>query len=192
MGPIEATIHCLRHPLTWRGRAGPGEYWWFALAHILVSFVYGFGWGLVSAMHPTGIPADMTALYPGGPVAGQGGAPLVHLALLAGHVAIVVWFSLAGIAVGVRRLHDSDRSGWWWWISLVPVVGVFILLVLLIVPGDGWANRFGPPPGGRRAAARQARRESDLPTVTRGAVDHVRSPEDLRALRHARMPQGVS
>jgi uncharacterized membrane protein YhaH (DUF805 family) len=33
------------------------------------------------------------------------------------------------IGVGVRRLHDTDRSGWWWWIGIIPVVGTIILIV---------------------------------------------------------------
>ena len=49
---------------------------------------------------------------------------------------------LAGIALAVRRLHDSDRSGWWWWIGFVPVVGGIILLVFYLLPGTRGPNRF--------------------------------------------------
>ena len=37
------------------------------------------------------------------------------------------------VAVLVRRLHDTDRSGWWFWIVLIPWVGAIILFVILIV-----------------------------------------------------------
>lgn len=50
------------------------------------------------------------------------------------------------IAVCVRRLHDTDKSGWLVLIALIPLVGGIILLVLLALPGNSDSNRFGPPP----------------------------------------------
>nr|WP_236263475.1 DUF805 domain-containing protein [Pantoea sp. S62] len=46
---------------------------------------------------------------------------------------------IPGIAVGVRRLHDTDRSGWW---LLLPVVNI----VFLALEGQAGANRFGSDP----------------------------------------------
>jgi len=53
---------------------------------------------------------------------------------------------LPGLAVQVRRLHDTDRSGWWVLISLVPIVGVILLIVWWCQPGTGGTNRFGSEP----------------------------------------------
>ena len=50
------------------------------------------------------------------------------------------------LAVIVRRLHDTDRSGWWILISLIPLIGGIILLVFLILEGTKDDNRFGPDP----------------------------------------------
>ncbi|MGE0225107.1 MAG: DUF805 domain-containing protein [Acetobacteraceae bacterium] len=50
---------------------------------------------------------------------------------------------LPSIAVGARRLHDIDRSGWWQLISVIPVVGWIILLVWFCTPGTPGPNRFG-------------------------------------------------
>ena len=47
------------------------------------------------------------------------------------------------ISVAVRRLHDTDKSGWWYWISLVPCVGGIWLLVLLVTPSTPGQNQFG-------------------------------------------------
>jgi uncharacterized membrane protein YhaH (DUF805 family) len=56
-------------------------------------------------------------------------------------------FSLAiflpSIAVGVRRLHDIDRSGWWLLIGLVPLVGLIVMIVFLTKRGTEGQNRFG-------------------------------------------------
>ena len=62
-------------------------------------------------------------------------SPLLSLGLL-----------LPSLAVSVRRLHDTGRTGWWCFIALVPLVGAVVLLVfdcLDSTPGD---NQYGPSP----------------------------------------------
>jgi uncharacterized membrane protein YhaH (DUF805 family) len=56
---------------------------------------------------------------------------------------VILGLILPGIAVTVRRLHDTDRSGWWFLISLVPLVGFVVLLVFLVTRGTDGENRFG-------------------------------------------------
>ncbi|MBJ7470511.1 MAG: DUF805 domain-containing protein [Solirubrobacteraceae bacterium] len=58
---------------------------------------------------------------------------------------------LPGIAVGVRRLHDTGRSGWWYLIVFVPVIGGFVLLFFFIQP-SGPANEYGAAPDGAPGA----------------------------------------
>ncbi|MFF9395756.1 DUF805 domain-containing protein [Streptomyces griseoluteus] len=53
---------------------------------------------------------------------------------------------IPGLAVAVRRLHDTGRSGWWVLISLIPLVGFIILLVFLASEGKPEANEYGPNP----------------------------------------------
>ena len=53
------------------------------------------------------------------------------------------------LAVGIRRLHDIDRSGWWWLISVIPLVGIIILIIWWCKPSQPGANRFGPNPYGQ-------------------------------------------
>ncbi len=53
---------------------------------------------------------------------------------------------LPGLAVGVRRLHDVDRSGWWILIALIPILGAIVLIVWGATEGSNSANRFGPQP----------------------------------------------
>jgi len=53
---------------------------------------------------------------------------------------------LPGIAVGVRRLHDLDRTGWWLLLAFVPLIGTIILIVWFCTRGTPGANRFGPDP----------------------------------------------
>ncbi|MGA4838368.1 DUF805 domain-containing protein [Streptomyces sp. G45] len=52
---------------------------------------------------------------------------------------------LPGLAVGVRRLHDTGRGGWWLLLSLVPLVG-WIVLVVLLAQDSAPPNQYGPNP----------------------------------------------
>jgi len=63
---------------------------------------------------------------------------------------ISMLYSLAvlipSIAVSVRRLHDTDRSGWWLLISLVPLIGAIVLLVFMVIDGKPGENQYGTNP----------------------------------------------
>ena len=53
---------------------------------------------------------------------------------------------LPGIAVGVRRLHDTSRSGWWLLIGLVPIIGAIVLIVFFVQDSQPGDNQYGPNP----------------------------------------------
>lgn len=53
---------------------------------------------------------------------------------------------LPSLAVAVRRLHDTGKSGWWLLIALVPLVGFIVLLVFFTADSDRQPNRWGPSP----------------------------------------------
>ncbi|MBV6825716.1 DUF805 domain-containing protein [Pseudomonas sp. PD9R] len=59
---------------------------------------------------------------------------------------LCVAFLIASILISVQRLHDIGWSGWLWLLNLVPFVGSFFPLLLLVVPGTNIANRYGAPP----------------------------------------------
>lgn len=75
-------------------------------------------------------------------------AALVDMALSTSVVETVVALALTvpSITVGVRRLHDIDRSGWWTLLVLVPVVGWIVLLVWASQDGTPFDNSYGPSP----------------------------------------------
>jgi uncharacterized membrane protein YhaH (DUF805 family) len=70
------------------------------------------------------------------------GSPLIIYSLY--QLAVLV----PTLAVTVRRLHDSGKSGWWILIGLVPFIGAIILLVLMVIDSEPGENRFGPNPKG--------------------------------------------
>jgi uncharacterized membrane protein YhaH (DUF805 family) len=122
----------LRRYAEFEGRSRRKEYWMFALLNLLIGLFVGL-------VFVVGYYADMS----------QGEMdtylmPAVWLACL---------YSLAtlipGIALAIRRLHDTDRSGWNLLWGLVPFVGGFILLYFYVSEGDRRPNRFGPDPKGQ-------------------------------------------
>ena len=51
-------------------------------------------------------------------------------------------------AVGARRLHDINKSGWWQLIALIPIIGGIWLIVLFATDSNPGDNKFGPNPKG--------------------------------------------
>jgi uncharacterized membrane protein YhaH (DUF805 family) len=98
------------------GRAGRQEYWYFVLFNILAYILLSIIAGIIGK-----IGAGMFSLY-----------------------AIAVF--LPGLAASVRRLHDTNRSGWWLLISPIPGVGPILLLVFLTQGSEPVENQYGTIP----------------------------------------------
>ena len=67
------------------------------------------------------------------------GSPVLYYVYLAAVL-------LPSLAVGARRLHDTDRSGWWLLISLIPLIGAIVLLVFMCLEGTRGNNKYGADP----------------------------------------------
>ena len=105
------------------GRARRAEYWWFVLVNFGVIF------GIVVLAIILSVSSDS--------LAGLGGALYVVYAL-----GVIV----PSLAVTVRRLHDTNKSGWMLLIGLIPFVGPILLLVFYFTDGDPGENQYGPSP----------------------------------------------
>jgi uncharacterized membrane protein YhaH (DUF805 family) len=74
---------------------------------------------------------------------------LIGMAVKGGSILAAI-YSLAvlipALAVGVRRLHDTGRSGWWLLIALIPLIGAIVLIVFMATEGDHGDNAYGPNP----------------------------------------------
>ena len=64
-------------------------------------------------------------------------------------ILVILYFAalIPSISVGVRRLHDIDRSGWWYLITFIPLASL-LLLVFFCMSGTKGPNRFGEDPYG--------------------------------------------
>src|SRR5215472_1589789 len=112
------TLPTLRRTVTPRpGRGSRSAYWWFALFEAL-AWVGVLILALIFAA--LRVPALSILLY----------------------VAAVIGSILVSLPLTVRRLHDSDRSGFWYLIAFVPFGGI-VLLVFTLLEGTPGPNRFG-------------------------------------------------
>ena len=71
---------------------------------------------------------------------------------------ITLFTLIPAISAGVRRLHDTNRSGFFLLISFIPFIGGLVLLFFLIPEGTKGKNRFGPDPFKRVARKRNKKK----------------------------------
>jgi len=119
----------LRRYAEFSGRSRRKEYWMFVLLNLLLAFAV---WGLLGLTYALGMSetAMMTIMMPVFILYGLAGLALI----------------IPGLAVTIRRLHDTDRSGWNILLGLIPLVGAIVLLVFYVTEGTRGPNRFGPDP----------------------------------------------
>jgi uncharacterized membrane protein YhaH (DUF805 family) len=108
---------------TFEGRARRAEYWYFVLFYCLAIIVLSVVDGVVGTYRED-----------------------IGVGLIGGLFMLATF--VPALAVTVRRLHDTDRSGWWVLLDLVPFIGALVLLVFTVLDSQPGANRFGPNPKG--------------------------------------------
>lgn len=152
MTPVDWAKRPLQKYADFSGRAPRAEYWWYVLATIIAYLVVMFVERLVGLSNMIG-PYGLLSF-------------VLMLALL-----------VPGLAVGIRRLHDTNRSGWWMllmlpyllsmllaigsmssgsmtgfgaagFLGLVGLVGAIVLLIFMVLPGTKGPNTYGPDPYG--------------------------------------------
>ena len=105
------------------GRARRKEYWFFVLFNFIFAIVLVFIDGMIGTFDAETGYGVLSGIY--------------GLAVL-----------IPGIAVSIRRLHDTDRVGWWLLICFIPLIGAIWLLVLMVLDGTAGQNQYGPDPKG--------------------------------------------
>ena len=123
---------CLSKYADFTGRARRSEYWWFYLATFLAGLVV--------------IVVGLILVVVASAVSDSAGSVVTVLFAIV-YVVVSLGLVVPTLAVGARRLHDTDRSAWWLLIGLVPFGGI-VLLVFWILDGTPGPNRFGPSPKG--------------------------------------------
>jgi uncharacterized membrane protein YhaH (DUF805 family) len=113
-------LEVLKKYAVFDGRARRKEYWMFSLVNMIIGFVLGLIEGFAGGGVSDG-PGVLGTIY--------------TLAVF-----------IPAIAVAVRRLHDTDRSGWWLLIGLIPLIGIIALIVFMVLDSEPGDNQYGPNP----------------------------------------------
>ena len=103
------------------GRSRRKEYWMFTLFHCLIAILLCV---LSLLLRDSGLSPVVSIVF-----------GLYLLAVL-----------VPSLAVSVRRLHDTGKSGWLFLLVLIPIVGPIILLVFFVLEGNSGVNQYGPDP----------------------------------------------
>ena len=119
MGFMDAVKSVYSNYVNFQGRARRSEYWWFYLFYIIVAVVLQV---LTATVSET-----------------LGG--VLYLLFVLGTF-------LPMLAVAVRRLHDTGKSGWWILLALIPIVGAIVLIIFYVGDSQPGANKYGPNPKG--------------------------------------------
>jgi uncharacterized membrane protein YhaH (DUF805 family) len=114
-------LEVLKKYAEFNGRARRKEYWFFFLISTVISIILA-------------VIDSFT-----GTISEEAG-----LGLLSGIYALAVL--IPGLSVTVRRLHDTDRSGWWILIGLIPIIGGIALLIFMVLDSTPGGNQYGPNP----------------------------------------------
>ncbi|WP_135230200.1 DUF805 domain-containing protein [Deinococcus fonticola] len=129
-----------RNYANFSGRARRREYWMFTLVNLIISTLLY-------------IPMMALGLNPAASVGGDMAAQVNPLAYIFGGLYLL--YSLAvlvpSLAVMIRRLHDTGKSGWWILIGIIPLASL-VLLVFTIMDSEPGSNKWGPNPKGQGAA----------------------------------------
>jgi len=103
------------------GRSRRSEFWYFVLFYLIIYFVLALLDGFTGTFDSDSGMGLLSGLF--------------ALALI-----------IPNLSVTVRRLHDTNRSGWWVLLCLVPLIGQIVLIVFMAKNGDVGENRFGADP----------------------------------------------
>lgn len=114
---VKHYFDALKKYAVFQGRASRQEFWYFTLFNILLTFIFGF-------------IDQLTGNF----VYAAGYGPLSAVYTLA--------VIIPGVAVSIRRLHDTGRSGWWFMITIIPGLGLLIFLYFALLDSEPEANQY--------------------------------------------------
>ena len=120
---LDLAISAVKHKyLLFNGRASRKEFWAVMLFSVLISFALQLLYTLGFAISDN-----------------------LGLLLALPFVIFSLGMVIPQLAVSVRRLHDTDKSGWWLLLGLIPIFGTIALIVLFSLASSEGDNRFGEP-----------------------------------------------
>ncbi|TNM66219.1 DUF805 domain-containing protein [Aliirhizobium smilacinae] len=118
---MTAYLDAMRRYATFKGRSTRSQFWLYHLGVLVLAIV--------------GFIIDIAIAGPRGP------EPLVSAVIIIAHY-------IPSLAIIVRRLHDTNQSGWLVLVCLIPLIGLVAFIVFGCMASTPGTNRFGAPVGG--------------------------------------------
>ena len=112
------------HYCDFNGRASRSQFWWYVLFTGIIGCIFEILMCIFAFMGMDTLPKIIYGIN-----------VLVGLALL-----------LPSWGVAVRRLHDTNRSGWWALLYFVPIVGWIFLIIWFCQDSQMTPNQYGEVP----------------------------------------------
>jgi len=113
------------------GRARRKEFWLFNMVVALISILFFVGLLTYVIINPSDTEADN--MFVGG-------------VFVISNLIIALTFTVPSLAVTVRRLHDTNRSGWFILLNFIPAVGGLVLMYFMVLDSEEGINQYGPSP----------------------------------------------
>ncbi|MFV0574704.1 MAG: DUF805 domain-containing protein [Vibrio sp.] len=107
----------LKNYANFKGRTTRKEFWMFALFSMLAVIIMVFLDAMLGTVNPESGVGILTSIY-----------SLLTL--------------IPNISITVRRLHDTNRSGWFYLLIIIPLIGALALLIFTVLPSKDEGNRF--------------------------------------------------
>lgn len=107
----------------YRGRARRKEYWMFMAFHFTIIFFLSFLLGFMEEFGFEFIPSFLLGIY------------------------LLLSF-IPAMAISIRRLHDTGKSGWYYLLSVIPYIGWVVVLIFTVQDSEPMQNKWGPNPKG--------------------------------------------
>ncbi|MDN4473857.1 DUF805 domain-containing protein [Demequina zhanjiangensis] len=145
MGFGQAVKVCFSKYAVFSGRARRAEFWWFFLFQQVVGIVLSIIFTVLyfASLGPAFAQIEADGTIPDSALEDINWAPMTIGIVIASVVSLALL--LPSLAVTVRRLHDTGRSGWWYLISFIPFGGI-VVLVFAALESESGTNQYGPDP----------------------------------------------
>lgn len=124
----QAFIRFWRKYAILHGRSSRSEFWWWFLIYVAIGIMLSVTSQLLVGAAPPDSSTSMTIRR-----------------IMETSIASTTWSLInfvGGVSVTVRRLHDTDKSGWWWFIQLIPIIGSITMIIFVVLPTNPAGSRF--------------------------------------------------
>jgi uncharacterized membrane protein YhaH (DUF805 family) len=115
---VENYFDVIKKYTVFTGRSSRKEFWMF----VLVNFIIGVVFSILTRI------------------------PILRVIFWIVYVLFGLAILIPSVALGIRRLHDINYTGWLMLLCIIPVVNIIFIFLLCVIEGNEYDNQYGPAP----------------------------------------------